>query len=139
MSIVFKAPARLEADDIRKIRSEFDRLAASGQDVVIDLSRTEAIDGSGVGAIVFAFKRLTATGGHLTISNVSGQPLQLLHSADLLRTLGRKPRDGILSDALRSLGLRKPSRRLPASIRQSPPPPGGAGAMPDIEREKGAA
>ena len=78
MLTVFKAPVRLDAGEIKRMRSDFDHLAMAGGDVVIDLARTEVIDGSGVGAMVYAFKRLAANGGRLTVRNVSGQPLNLL-------------------------------------------------------------
>lgn len=139
MSIVFKAPARLDAEEIKKIRPEFDRLVASGRDVVVDFSRTESIDGSGVGAIVFTFKRLSANGKRLTIRNISGQPLELLNAADLLRTLNREPAGGIVSDALRRFGWRKPMYQAPASARPAAATSDAVHAMPDIEREKGAA
>ncbi len=139
MSIVFKAPARLEADEIKKIRPEFDRLAASGLDVVLDFARTEAIDGSGVGAIVFTFKRLSASGRRLTIRNISGQPLQLLNEADLLRTLSREPSVSLFSGALQRLGLRKTFHAASASARTTAPASDAAVAMSGVERKKGAA
>lgn len=134
MSIIFKAPARFEAAEIRKLRPEFDRLAASGDDVVVDFARTEAIDGSGVGALVFTFKRLAANGNHLTVRNISGQPLQLLNAADLLRTLSREPSEGFVQGVLRSLG-RKPRQAVPVAAAVSPV----ASGRQDIERAKGAA
>jgi anti-sigma B factor antagonist len=137
MSIVFKAPARFAADEIRKLRPEFDLLAASGDDVVFDLARTEEIDGSGVGALVFTFKRLAANGSRLTIRNISGQPLELLNATDLLRTLGREPADGMFRSTIRKLGLLPPRQ-----VAASPAVPVASGERParqDIERAKGAA
>ena len=85
--MIFKAPERLDATGVRSVRQDFERLATCRSDVVIDLARTEALDGSGVGAMVYAFKRLLANGNTLTVRNISGQPLDLLHEAGLLRTL----------------------------------------------------
>ena len=87
MSKVFKAPARFDASAVADLRQEIDRLAATNGDVVIDFARTEVLDGSGVGAMVYAFKRLVAGGNRLTVRNVSGQPLNLLNDSGLLRTL----------------------------------------------------
>lgn len=87
MTTVFKAPVRLDALEVKSMRAQFEKLAATLDDVVIDLARTEVVDGSGVGAMVFAFKRLSANGKCLTIRNVSGQPLNLLNESGLLRTL----------------------------------------------------
>ena len=103
MSIIFKAPARFDAAEVRSMRSDFDRLAASNGDVVIDLARTETLDGSGVGALVFTFKRLVANGNRLTVRNVSGQPLNVLNECGLLRSLGQEQSEGFLRTALRRL------------------------------------
>ncbi len=107
MPIYFKAPSRLDAGHVPSLRSDFERLATATDDVVVDMARTEVIDGSGVGAMVFAFKRLAANGRRLTIRNVSGQPLDLLHSAGLLRTLTAEKRDSRLMAAVRSLRLER--------------------------------
>ena len=66
MSIIYKAPARLDAWQVKQSRQEFEKLAFAQGDVVVDMARTEVLDGSGVGAMVFAFKRLAATDGSLT-------------------------------------------------------------------------
>ena len=46
--------------------------------LALDLKDVSFIDSSGVGAIVFLFKRLRAVKGYLTLVNVQGQPLELL-------------------------------------------------------------
>ncbi len=91
------------------MRTDFDRLAAGHDDVVVDLARTEALDGSGVGALVYTFKRLVATGNRLTVRNVSGQPLNLLNESGLLRTLSNEHRDGFLRSAWRRVQPRPPT------------------------------
>lgn len=103
MSMVFKAPARFDASEVRGLRQEFERLAHSNGDVVIDLARTEVLDGSGVGALAYTFKRLVAGGNRLTVRNVSGQPLNMLNECGLLRALVADRRPGFLSTALRRL------------------------------------
>ncbi len=92
MPILFRAPQRLDAASIKSIRQDFEVLATAVDDVVIDMARTETLDGSGVGAMVFAFKRLSANGKRLSVRNVSGQPLDLLNEAGLLRTLAAERR-----------------------------------------------
>jgi anti-anti-sigma factor len=47
-------------------------------DVVVDMSGVRFIDSSGVGAIVFLFKRLNAQGRDLTLAHAAGQPADLL-------------------------------------------------------------
>jgi anti-sigma B factor antagonist len=109
MPLHFKAPACFDAEHVAGLRSEFERLATAGDDVVVDMTRTEQLDGSGVGAMVYAFKRLAVNGRRLTIRNVSGQPLSLLHRAGLLSTLSAEKREGRLLAALRDL---RPARIL---------------------------
>ncbi|MBU6499222.1 MAG: STAS domain-containing protein [Rhodospirillales bacterium] len=61
--------------------------AAPGGDVVLDLTNVRFIDGPGVGAIGFLFKRLRARHRRLLVTGVSGQPLALLHDHGLDRVL----------------------------------------------------
>jgi anti-sigma B factor antagonist len=135
MTILYKAPARLDADQIKMMRSEFDRLATASDDVVVDMARTEVIDGSGVGAMVFAFKRLNVNGKRLSIRNVSGQPLNLLNDSGLLKTLSSERKVSRVGAIVRSMrldrlmGLGKPAAQ-PAAIVTLPI---------EEERAKGAA
>jgi anti-anti-sigma factor len=45
---------------------------------VLDLSELSMIDSRGVGAIIYAFKKLRARGGTLTIEGAVAQPLAIL-------------------------------------------------------------
>jgi len=63
---------------VEDLRQDFDHLAVQELDVVLDFSRVTFIDSSGLGAIVFLFKRLRALNKNLTLVNTTGQPLQLL-------------------------------------------------------------
>ena len=48
----------LSSDQAHRLRHCFEDLAAQGRDVVIDCSKVERMDSSGVGALVFLFKRI---------------------------------------------------------------------------------
>jgi anti-anti-sigma factor len=63
---------------VEDLRQDFDDLATQELDVVLDFSRVTFIDSSGLGAIVFLFKRLRALNKNLKLVNTTGQPLQLL-------------------------------------------------------------
>jgi len=63
---------------VEDLRQDFDDLATQELDVVLDFSRVTFIDSSGLGAIVFLFKRLRALDKNLKLANTTGQPLQLL-------------------------------------------------------------
>jgi len=66
----------LNSGDIRKQLESVAELARG--DVYIDLSQVGFMDSSGIGALVFLYKRLKSSGLSLEIVNPLGQPLQLL-------------------------------------------------------------
>ncbi len=139
MPIQFKAPARFDATEVAYLRSEIERLAAASDHVVIDLARTEELDGSGVGAMVFAFKRLRARGLRLSIRNASGQPLNLLHGSGLLRTLSGEKRESRVSALARRMGLDRLFGAAKPSPAAAPAFDASTRAHNTGERAKGAA
>ena len=60
------------------MRPRFDALVQEEHNVTLDLGSVDFIDSSGVGAIVFLFKRLRALGRELKIYGAHGQPLELI-------------------------------------------------------------
>jgi len=78
MSRVLVMPPDMDAAAMKAHKPLCEDAAASGDDIVVDMSRVEFIDSSGVGAIVFMYKRLVSGGKMLKLSGVRGQPLQLL-------------------------------------------------------------
>lgn len=68
----------LDALTIEALRDDFERLGNSGQDVDLDFTEVTFIDSSGIGALVFLFKRLRATKSTLRLHGVQGQPLELI-------------------------------------------------------------
>ena len=51
---------------------------ATGQHISLDIGNVTFLDSSGVGVIVFLFKRLKSSGGSLEIINANGQPKDLI-------------------------------------------------------------
>ncbi len=79
----------LDGEASRAMRDGLCALAeVDAREVVIDLSNVTHLDGSGVGAISFVFKRLAARGRRLTLAGVAGQPLAMLRHLGLARALG---------------------------------------------------
>ena len=66
------------------IRPELEQIAHSenNKNVILNLSLVSFLDSSGVGVIVFLYKRLKAQGRTLEITGVQGQPQELI---ELLR------------------------------------------------------
>lgn len=79
----------LDGDAVTALRDE---LAAVVREqsaaVTVDLSDVTFIDGAGVGALAFLFRRLTAAGRQLQVTGANGQPLALLRDLGLARALG---------------------------------------------------
>lgn len=53
-------------------------LAKTEGNVVLDMGAVDFIDSSGVGAIVFLYKRLVMRQRGLTLTSLTGQPLELI-------------------------------------------------------------
>jgi len=68
----------MDAAGMTRLRVEFEQLAQANDDVVLDLAEVGFLNSSGVGGIVYLYKRLRAAGRTLRLVNVGGQPLQLL-------------------------------------------------------------
>ncbi|MFC6439286.1 STAS domain-containing protein [Bowmanella sp. JS7-9] len=69
----------LDAMSVSRLCPLLDQLVEEHQeDVCLKMHRIEFIDSSGVGALVFLFKRLRENGRDLTLSGVHGQPLELI-------------------------------------------------------------
>lgn len=79
----------LDGEQTEAMQASLHALAlGEARDVIIDLSNVTFIDGSGVGAIAYLYKRLTARGCRLRVVGVFGQPLATLRHLGLARLLG---------------------------------------------------
>jgi anti-anti-sigma factor len=71
-----------------KLRPEFDRLATHGSgDLTLDLSGVDFIDSSGIGAIVFLYKRMIGQKRRLEVTGLDGQPRDLFRFLRIDRTI----------------------------------------------------
>ena len=69
----------MDALAVESLRAELDALVNEGkQHVTLNFSKVDFIDSSGIGAIVFLFKRLSSQQRKLWLEQVNGQPLQLI-------------------------------------------------------------
>lgn len=81
---VVSLTGEMDAQGCSEIRPALERLLtdAAGRDVSLDIHGVSFLDSSGIGAIVFLFKRLKANGSTLSLCEVQGQPRELI---ELLR------------------------------------------------------
>ncbi len=87
MAVIVEIPEDMDADGMRRLRPEFEKLADCADDVELDLSRVDFMDSSGLGGIVFLYKRLRAKGRDLRLRRVRNQPRNLLHNLRLTNLL----------------------------------------------------
>jgi len=74
----------LDASYVTRVRPIIERLAEATEDVVLDMSKVEFVDSSGLGILVFLHKKLMAKGHKLKIVGLKGQPLQLFTNLHLV-------------------------------------------------------
>jgi anti-sigma B factor antagonist len=77
----------LDAKAVHELRPCFEELAESGKAVVLDLNDVNFIDSSGIGAIVFLFKRQLACGLHLNVVGLRPQPRELFLMLRIQQTI----------------------------------------------------
>ncbi|MBY0610790.1 MAG: STAS domain-containing protein [Beijerinckiaceae bacterium] len=87
MPVTFKVADDMDADYMASIRPDLDRLANSDDDVVLDVADVTFIDSSGIGGMVFLYKRLATRGRKLRLDGLTGQPLQMLQYLRLTELL----------------------------------------------------
>jgi anti-anti-sigma factor len=68
-----------DASTANEAREAFNQLLMKNQhdNIIVDMSHSEFIDSSGVGAIIFLYKRLRCSGKDLNVVGLHEQPLSL--------------------------------------------------------------
>tara|TARA_B100001059_G_C17823001_1_gene579500 strand:+ start:2707 stop:3108 length:402 start_codon:yes stop_codon:yes gene_type:complete len=71
----------LDAAGSRDAQTDIDDVISNDghQEIEVDFSQVQFLDSSGVGAIVYMFKRLTERERNMRLENVSGQPLEIMN------------------------------------------------------------
>lgn len=82
--LILSLSGEMDADGCSQIKSTLEEIVATVQtkSVMLDLQEVEFLDSSGIGAIVYLFKRLKSQQQSLVIRGVHGQPKELM---ELLR------------------------------------------------------
>jgi anti-anti-sigma factor len=62
---------------VTRRRTAIESLARKASDVEIDMSGTDHVDSSGLGALAFLYKRLAARGHKVRVLGLNGEPLRL--------------------------------------------------------------
>jgi anti-anti-sigma factor len=78
-SLIVTIPPEFDGYAVDQHRDALHRLVESEyQDICLNFESTHFIDSSGIGVIVFLFKRLTNAEKQLSLINVAGQPQKLM-------------------------------------------------------------
>jgi len=78
-NIILKLSGEMDALGCSKIRPNLEEIAnQTHPHTVLDINKISFIDSSGIGAIVFLFKRLREQGRSMEIIGVQGQPQELM-------------------------------------------------------------
>ena len=78
-TLMIKLSGEMDAHGCSEIRPELEKITEQKQPhIVIDVSMVSFIDSSGIGAIVFLFKRLKEQKRTMELIGVQGQPKELM-------------------------------------------------------------
>ena len=86
-ALVITLEGEFDAHAVTDLRAQFDTFSSLDNDVLIDMSAVHFIDSSGVGALVFLYKRLKERGYVMSVLNVNGQPKDLFDLLHLNKTI----------------------------------------------------
>ncbi len=79
---------RLDASSVGEVRACLDRLiATSGEDIVVDMSRVDVIDVTGLGMLAAAHRRLERAGRHLILRGCADHVRRVLAVTRLARVM----------------------------------------------------
>ena len=86
--LVVVLEGEFDALAVAELRPELEQIQQEHVgNVVVDLSEVSFIDSSGIGALVFLYKRLVERGSNLALLGVNGQPLELLRMLRIDRVI----------------------------------------------------
>ena len=83
MSIVYVALDNMAANGVKQNISDFRDLASANQNVTIDMSKVQELDGSGVGAVAHVRRSLRAKGHDVRIVNLSQKAAEVFSDLGL--------------------------------------------------------
>ena len=85
---VISLPADFSGFTVDGFKDEFEGLVGTDTNfIILDFSKTEYVDSSGIGAIVFLYKRIEKKNHQLSLLNVTGQPFKLMNLLRVDKTI----------------------------------------------------
>ncbi len=85
---IVQIPVEFSGLSVDRMKDNFEQYATTEtRSVVLDFTSTEFIDSSGIGAMVFLYKRLEKRSIPMKLLNVNGQPSKLMSLLRVDRTI----------------------------------------------------
>jgi anti-anti-sigma factor len=84
---VIKLHDEFDAELVKSMRDELEAFSQLSTNIVVDLNDVKFIDSSGIGAIVFLYKRLLAKDFNLSVVGLGTQPSELFKMLMLDQTI----------------------------------------------------
>ena len=76
-----------DADTVSIMKDDIENYSKLSNHIIFDLEDVNFIDSSGIGAIVFLYKRMIVKGYTVSVSGLTQQPLELFHLLLLDKTI----------------------------------------------------
>ncbi len=88
-STILELESHIDTHAIQLLEPHLRALSQSEQsEIIIDMTKVNFIDSSGIGAIVFLYKALKARGREIRLMNVSGQPKEMINMLGINKVIG---------------------------------------------------
>ena len=76
-----------DADTVSRMKDDIEAYSELRSNIIFDLADVQFIDSSGIGAIVYLYKRMVVKGFTVSVSGLTQQPLALFHMLFLDKTI----------------------------------------------------
>ncbi|MGL1956924.1 MAG: STAS domain-containing protein [Colwellia sp.] len=84
---IIKLNGSFDADTVNVMKDDIEKYSKLSTNIVFDLAGVPFIDSSGIGAIVFLYKRMVAKGFSVCVTGLTQQPLELFQMLFLDNTI----------------------------------------------------
>jgi len=84
---IIKLHGNFDADTVKVMKDDIETYSKFSTNILFDLEEVYFIDSSGIGAIVFLYKRMIAKGFNVCVIGLTKQPLELFQMLFLDKTI----------------------------------------------------
>ena len=84
---IIKINGNFDADTVNIMKDNIETYSKLSTNIVFDLEHVPFIDSSGIGAIIFLYKRMVAKGYIVCVTGLTKQPLELFQMLFLDKTI----------------------------------------------------